>query len=36
LLFDLRPKERIEDLFGRREEYEELTRLVKGGLGWLS
>ncbi len=31
MLFDLRPKERLKELFGRRAEYEELSRLVKTG-----
>ncbi len=29
MLFDLRPKEALRDLFGREEEYEELARLVR-------
>ena len=31
MLFDLRPKERLNELFGRGEEYEELSRLVGSG-----
>jgi len=31
LLFDLRPKERLAELFDRRSEYEELSRLVRSG-----
>ncbi len=31
MLFDLRPKERLNDLFGRRAEYGELSRLVRSG-----
>ena len=41
LLFDLRPKERPEELFGRGSELEEVLRLVRLGswvvssdLGW--
>ncbi|MEM2238373.1 MAG: AAA family ATPase [Candidatus Caldarchaeum sp.] len=35
MLFDIRPKERLEDLFGRREHFEELSRYVKRGL-WVA
>lgn len=35
MLFDLRPKERREELFGREEEYRELKRLVDSGL-WVA
>ncbi len=31
MLFDLRPKETLHDLFDRREEYSELSRLVASG-----
>lgn len=34
LLFDLRPKERPEELFGRDSELEEVLRLVKLG-SWI-
>lgn len=35
MLFDLRPKEKLKDLFGRREEYAELSRLVDAG-SWVA
>jgi len=35
MLFDLRPKERLGELFGREEEYRELKRLVDSGL-WVA
>jgi hypothetical protein len=31
MLFDLRPKETLKDLYGRRAEYSELSRLVNSG-----
>ena len=31
MLFGLAPKERIEDLFDRKEEYGELSRLISSG-----
>lgn len=31
MLFDLRPKETLKDLYGRRTEYSELSRLVDSG-----
>lgn len=35
MLFDLRPKKRLKDLFGREEEYSELVRLVENG-SWVA
>jgi len=35
LLFDLKPKERLGDLYDRRDEYKELSRLVDSG-SWVS
>jgi len=35
MLFDLRPKERLKDLFDRTEEYAELSRLVDAG-SWVA
>ncbi|MEM3082671.1 MAG: hypothetical protein QXM50_03890, partial [Candidatus Caldarchaeum sp.] len=35
MLFDLRPKERLKDLFGREEEYSKLVRLVENG-SWVA
>ncbi|MGB9622582.1 MAG: AAA family ATPase, partial [Candidatus Bathyarchaeia archaeon] len=35
MLFDLRPKERRGELFGREEEYQELKRLIDSGL-WVA
>lgn len=35
MLFDLRPKEKLGDLFDRREEYDELSRLVNAG-SWVA
>ncbi|MDW7978714.1 MAG: ATP-binding protein [Candidatus Caldarchaeum sp.] len=32
MLFDLRPKERLSDLYGRREDFDELSRYVESGL----
>ncbi len=35
MLFDLKPKERLKDLFNRRDEYKELSRLIDSGL-WVA
>ena len=35
MLFDLKPKERLGDLYDRRDEYKELSRLVDSG-SWVS
>jgi AAA+ ATPase superfamily predicted ATPase len=35
LLFDLRPKERLDELYDRREEYAELRRSLEGG-AWVA
>ncbi|GBC72609.1 hypothetical protein HRbin03_00440 [archaeon HR03] len=35
MLFDLKPKERLKDLFGRESEYSELVRLVENG-SWVA
>ncbi|MDH2900212.1 MAG: ATP-binding protein [archaeon] len=31
MLFDLKPKERLKDLYDRRDEYKELSRLIESG-----
>ena len=35
MLFDLKPKEKLKDLFDRKEEYRELSRLVNSG-SWVA
>ncbi len=35
MLFDLKPKEKLKDLFGRKEDYDELSRLIDSG-SWVA